>query len=80
MNLGEKIAEKIDEFVIHGGDIDVDSLVNIIKPLTSQLEEKNAVMLDALQLIMRCAEKGFISLKPPWHNKVRQAIRKAKGE
>ena len=37
-------------------------------------------LLEALELIMRCSEKGFIDLKPPWHNKVRRAIRKAKGD
>ena len=46
----------------------------------AKLEATNASTLEALELIMRCDEKGFINLKPAWHNQVRQAIRKAKGD
>lgn len=43
----------------------------------AQLEAINAELLEALNLILRCDEKGFINLKPAWHNQVRQAIRQA---
>ena len=46
--------------------------------LIEELETTIAEMLEALELIERCDEKGFINLKPAWHNQVRQAIRKAK--
>ena len=36
-------------------------------------------LLEACELIMRCDEKGFIDLKPPWHNQLRRAIQKARG-
>lgn len=44
----------------------------------AQLRLANAELLEALELVMRCDEKGFINLKAPWHNRIRRAIRKAK--
>ena len=49
MKLDKQIAMEIDEFVLHGGDIDMDSLVNIIEPLTAQLEASNTELLEALE-------------------------------
>ena len=35
-------------------------------------------LLEALELIKRCDDKGFINLKPGWSRVVNNAIRKAK--
>ena len=35
-------------------------------------------MLEALELVKRCDDKGFINLKPGWSRVVNNAIRKAK--
>ena len=43
-----------------------------------QLETTNADLLEALELVKRCDDKGFINLKPGWSRVVNNAIRKAK--
>ncbi len=48
MKLSEKIAKAIDEFVLCGGDIDMESLITLIEPHTAQLgAEDEALRLKA---------------------------------
>ena len=37
-------------------------------------------MLEVLEFVMRCDEKGFVDLKLGLHNRIQNAISKAKGE
>lgn len=58
MKLSKQIATKIDEFVRHGGDIDIESLIILIEPHTSQREAEIEVLREFATHKPGCYENG----------------------